>query len=376
MSKHWLLESGVLETMHQDFKQPSAQELLSFESEYQAIDGIPRGMSVAGDVAAIKIHGVLTDTPNFMARFFGSGNTVYSDIRAALAIAENDPTIKTIELDVDSPGGAASTEWVATMDAIKNASKPVRATAATAASAAYGLASQAGEIVAKNRLSRFGSVGVIMSMRLDDGVVSVTSSNAPNKNPDPKTESGERAIKEHIDAIENIFINSVADGRDTTPDTVKADFGRGGMLLAEAALQNNMIDSVADATNTKPAVSGNTKTEAVKMDLNELKASHPETFQAALNEGVTQERERVNAHLILGKGSGDMETAIKAVSEGSELTPTIQATYMAAGMNKNSTDARQTDDAAAAAALNGTAPDAAEAKDTEMCAMLAEELGE
>lgn len=49
----------------------------------------------------------------------------------------------------------------------------------------------------------------------------------------------------------------------------------------------------------------------------------------------------------MGEASGDMKTAIGAVQDGSAMTATLQAKYMAAGMNRSDVQARQDDDAEA-----------------------------
>ncbi len=87
------------------------------------------------------------------------------------------------------------------------------------------------------------------------------------------------------------------------------------------------------------------------MDLEKLKAEYPALYQAVIAEGtkigiekgVTQERDRVGAHLIMGEASGAMDVAIKAAKEGTEMTATLNAEYMAAGMNKKTADATQED---------------------------------
>lgn len=95
------------------------------------------------------------------------------------------------------------------------------------------------------------------------------------------------------------------------------------------------------------------------MDLKALRAAHPELCaeletQSAAH-AVTQERDRVGAHLTMGETSGDMKTALAAVREGSAMTQTLMAAYMAAGMNRSDRSARQTESNAAGEAVNGAA---------------------
>ena len=119
-----------------------------------------------------------------------------------------------------------------------------------------------------------------------------------------------------------------------------------------------MIDSIAesavilsDVDSTDPDEQVATETvEIVLMDINELRAKHPDLFQVAVEQGVAQERDRVVAHLTMGEASADMTSAIKAVTEGTVMNATMQATYMAASLRRNDVDNRQDDDAAASAA--------------------------
>lgn len=118
-------------------------------------------------------------------------------------------------------------------------------------------------------------------------------------------------------------------------------------------------------TDTKPveASRDNHKTEVTKaMDVNELKAKHADVAAALIAEGVEKgvasERDRINAHLIMGEASGDMVTALKAVEDGSEMTATLHAKYTAASMNKNALGAHAADSDAAGDAADGVATDA------------------
>lgn len=91
------------------------------------------------------------------------------------------------------------------------------------------------------------------------------------------------------------------------------------------------------------------------MNLEELKAKHPELFAQAVKIGADSERDRVMAHLTMGKSSGDMNTAVKAIEDGTELTASLQAQYMTAAMNKGDRRAREEDDAEASTTVDGSA---------------------
>ena len=365
----WLLEPNMRAIIAQVEKNgfnPTAKQIEAFSSlESDSPDS--RIMSIAGDTADIHIRGVLTDTPSFMALIFGGGNTTYPDIISAIASAEQNDDISNIILSVDSPGGHIDGLFSA-ISAIALAEKPVKAIVSNqATSAAFALAAQADEVVALNEASRFGSVGVKASFFVSENEVDITSTKAPKKAPDVTTEEGKADIRAELDPIHDIFVSSIAKGRDTTTEKVNADFGQGGTVLAEEAIKRGMIDSISNSIpqvsdaagasalsvvtptaiakiiNNTSANKGANQREVKSMDIAQLKSEHPATFAAAVKLGADGERDRVSAHLTMGEASGDMATATKAISEGSEMTANLQATYMAAGMKKNELAARAGD---------------------------------
>lgn len=107
------------------------------------------------------------------------------------------------------------------------------------------------------------------------------------------------------------------------------------------------------------------------MDEAQLQAEHPGLYAVVFNKGkaegekgkaeavstaLADEKDRVEAHLVMGETSGDMKLAVESVRGGAKMTQTLTAKYMAAGMNKGSRDARTEDDAVAAAATGGAVP--------------------
>lgn len=334
---------------------PNASERLDFEASLS--DGDYPGariMNKIGSVAQINISGVLSKEPSWILRWFGGGNTAYSEIISAINEAERDPAIEEVIFNIDSPGGQTN-GLTGAMDAIAAMTIPTRAeVSGMAASAAYGLASQAGSITALDRSSMFGSIGVKGTYYVDETVVEITSSNAPEKAPDVTTDEGKVMVQKTLDQIEAVFIDDIARGRNTTADKVKSDFGRGGVFLAQEAKTHGMIDEVKDRTQQPGAIT--TTQEANNMNLQELQQKHPETYAAAVAVGVAQEQDRVSAHLTMGEASGDIKTAIEAIGKGDQLTAAYQAKYMAAGMKNGQIGARQDDNASTDAALNGVTP--------------------
>lgn len=372
----------------------------------------PDNYAVVGNVAQISIAGVLTEVPDFWAWIMGEEQTSYRDIRDSLALAAADPLVQSVVFDVRSPGGYCDGMFE-TLSSIEAFSKPMSVQSAQACSAAYALAAMAGRITPLGPASEFGSIGVVQTYRFyaDEEIVHVTSTAAPNKRPDPRTAEGKAVIVEELDACHELFADAIARGRTNatgkafTVERVNTDFGRGATMLAAAAFEAGLIDkkpkatkrgsqasdeepeaqpappaNVANAPTAEPSpqppaviaaapqqspprVPGH-ETRKSKMNEAELRAQHPELFAAVLNQGVAQERDRVGAHLTLGAASGDMPTAITAINSGEAMTATLQAKYMAAGMNLASRNARQSDSDAAGTVVGGASPPPAAAAPT------------
>lgn len=379
----WLLLKEKLEAMRYG-AQPGAisaearAEFAAFSGGIEAAE-TPRIYNEAGDRAQIVVEGVLTDKPDILAYLFGGGNTTYGEISAAIDAAERDPAIREIYMYIDSPGGTVAGLFDA-IASMQTAKKPITAIGRnTVASAAYGLASQADKIYSSNNATRFGSVGVVVDMYIDENFVSIASTNAPKKRPDVTTEQGRADVRAELDDLAELFVEAIATGRNTTLEKVNADFGMGAMLIAKKAQQQGMIDGLQPAATaaTATATGGNKQEEASKMDLETLKAQHPGVYAAAVAEGEAKERDRVSAHLELGKASGAMDVATAAISDGSGLTAGLQAKYMAAGMSKNDRNADLQDDAETGASTKTqtTEPNAADNQGAEVARLIEEQMG-
>lgn len=409
----WLVESEIrakIVKAEAEGWMPDAehQDKLSARFEASMSGAVPDIMSIAGDKAQIDIKGLLTNAPNFMAMLFGGGNTTYPEIIAALGAAESDDSISEIILSIDSPGGSVQGLFD-TLNAISKAKKPIRAVVSNiAASAAFAIASQADKIVASNQATMVGSIGIVTEIPVSENVVKIASSDAPKKSPDVTTTAGIKIVQERLDALHEVFAESIAAGRSAATgrafsiNDVNADFGQGGVFLAREALKKGMIDGIEENAaglsgsflNMGAVAEGkvsagasapvkdfpikakivkideknnNSKREGKIMDLSKLKAEHRDLYDAVVKEGfdagIAQERDRVTAHLTLGEASGAMKDAVNAVTEGTEINATMQAKYMSASMKKGDIANRSADDAAALAAIEGA--EGAEEKDAE-----------
>ncbi len=279
--------------------------------------------SVTAGVARIDIAGILRSGFSPFPFMIGQTLTRYVDIEEALARAKADDSVNEVRMYISSPGGSVD-GLTGAMDAIKDFDKPIEAVVGVeAASAAYALASQADKITARDDGSRFGSVGVVADAFVFPERVSVTNTASPDKRPDLATEEGQAVLRAQLDQVYDVMATRIAEGRGITLDEVNQKFGKGGVMVASAALQNGLIDAVGVSDTTAPAPEGTNNddegVEAMKT-LEELKAQHPALYAQAVAAGVTQgeqnERARVEGHLALAAESGAMQVAIEAINAG------------------------------------------------------------
>lgn len=377
----WLLKQGLADRFERarGTLKFTAEDEKRFKEEGEPAStvqaALPRIARTAGSVMQIDVEGVLTKKRDFWAWLFYGANTAYRDIQAALALAAQDSAIKSVVLNIDSPGGSVDGLFDLLGD-LQAFSKKVEVQASLAASAAYAIAAVApGKITATNIAAEFGSVGVVASYLVDEMVVDITSTDAPNKRPDLTTEEGQAVVREELDAIHQIFVEAIANGRGTTIEDVNANFGRGSVLLAKEAKRRGMIDSVAmppSAAPRKASAEAEVPRKKKPMNEEELKAQHPELYAALLDKGrrsaegaieearaagVATERKRVLAHLKLADTTGATKVARDAIESGaSTMDEGVFADYQAAAFKRSAVTDRDADAATAAAAVNGAAP--------------------
>jgi ClpP class serine protease len=376
----WLLHSETLTAIAEARKRCSdpgpalAWERAELEAEARAEvasrEGgqLPRGLTIAGSTAEIRVDGVLTKKPDFFAAWFGGGNTTYSSIRNALAVAATDPAVRNVVLAIDSPGGSVDGLFE-TLDSIASLraldTKKISVRAENAMSAAYGIAAAAGAIEAVGRGATFGSIGTAVSYYLDPEVVTLTNTDSPDKRPDLKTPEGKAVVVKYLDQVNDELVRAIARGRNTDAKTVAESYGRGAVFTAPNAQKIGMIDRIA---STLPrAASKRGKTMGADNEQTDASAATPTAIEIAAgaeSRGAKKERDRVLSHLTMGEACGDMSIAIAAIRAGDDLTQELTARYQSAGMNRADRRTRQAETTAAAGAVAGEGESSANATDT------------
>jgi signal peptide peptidase SppA len=235
----------------------------------------------AGDVAVIGIYGTISMRPSIFTTW--SGGTSAETVGRAVDAAANDRTIRCILLDVDSPGGSVFgiPECAAKIAAARDRKKVVAVANPMIASAAYWLASQAGEIVVTPS-GEVGSVGVIAA-HLDESkadeiaglkytLVTAGKYKAEYDGSQPLSGEARDYLQQQVDALYGMFVKDIASGRKTTQKDVRENFGEGRMLLAAEAVKAGMADRVGTFeevlnAEVQAGSKGGPRADAVKRDV-------------------------------------------------------------------------------------------------------------
>ncbi|HEV8445454.1 MAG TPA: S49 family peptidase [Gemmatimonadaceae bacterium] len=260
LSHPWAIDEDMMPVIAGALARHIAGVSSSAEIQAALVDRKNLPQPRAGSIAIIPVYGVIAPRMNMMSDM--SGGTTFEQLTNQLRAAVADKTVKTIVLDVNSPGGsvAGSPEFAAEVMKAR-AKKPIIAQAQyTMASAAYQLAAACTEIVASPS-ARVGSVGVFsmhndLSAALEKlgvkrkyysagiGKVDGNETGPPSEEYDARTQAS-------VEAAYSAFVSSVVKGRGQgmTADRVRTDW-KAHVYDAPAALANGMIDSIATLDET------------------------------------------------------------------------------------------------------------------------------
>jgi len=216
-------------------------------------DGRARKYAVAGGVAMIPIVGSLVNRGAWIGA--NSGMVSYEGITAQLREAAEDPEVYAVVLDIDSPGGEATGMFtVAEQVRRLGASKPVTAFVNDmAASAAYGIASAANEIVV-SPTSIVGSIGVVLthldrSGELEQKGVRATLIYAGKHKVDgnpfgPLSDTVQADLQTEVMKFYDQFVGLVARGRTgITEQAIRATEAR--TFIGQDGIDRGLADRVA-----------------------------------------------------------------------------------------------------------------------------------
>jgi len=278
----------------------------------------PSACYVVDGVAVLPLTGVLSKRMNMFSQISGGVSTQLAerDLNAALS----DPSVHSIILHVDSPGGQV--DGVQTLARAVTAGKEIKPIVTLAggvmASGGYWFGSAANAVYIEDETTMVGSIGVLanhvdVSKEEETRGRKTTEVTAGKyKRIDsqygPLTDEGRQSLQDRVDALYSVFVGDVANHRGVAIEKVLADMADGRVFVGRQAIDAGLVDGITTLSAlitqlnsertpsaSKPAASKPNPIQGNFMDPKQIAAEFPEAVAAFRAEGATAERERIQA---------------------------------------------------------------------------------
>lgn len=322
LSHHWAITEDALDTIASIAERESEyhHNLTALEAKLGRPLGNTMSASVRDGVAIIPVEGPLFAKANLMTEF--SGATSYDVLARDFTQAIESEGVRAVMLSISSPGGevegASELAQLIRTKANETGKKVYAYIGGTGASAAYWIASAADKIVAADT-AIVGSIGVMAGYTVKDpkpGEKSYKfiSSQSPYKNASPENDAGASRIQANIDALAQVFIETVARNRNKKGEEAVQWTGQGAVFVASEAMSLGMIDAIGTFESTLETL---TMSEIQKMDyktltvatLTENRADLVAEITAAAVAGV----EKVDVAAVQAQAAADERARIVAL---------------------------------------------------------------
>ena len=266
-------------------------------------------------IAVIPVHGTMLRRGGFMNA--SSGVISYAEISRAVRAAMEDPAVRGVLLDLDTPGGEAGgvfdlAEELAAMRA--SSGKPLWCVAnEMALSAGYAIAASTDRIWLP-RTGTVGSIGVVAAHR-DQSKADARQGHTYtfiyagdrkiDGNPhQPLSENVKANRQEEVDALYEMFVAHVAAARSLTPESVRAT--QAGIYRADNAVSAGLADNVGTLAEALTAM-------ALELDRPVGQSAHQTGGCAA---ATAKQKESVMADASTKSAADEIEAVKKPRSGG------------------------------------------------------------
>ncbi len=256
----WAILPHKLAILEEIVMRHVAGEKLDPEEVQMRIHGAKRpGERRTGSVAVLPLFGTIFPRANLMTQV--SGATSAEIFGQQFTDLVQDPEVKAIVLDVDSPGGqVGGIEELSRRIYDARGIKPIVAVANHVMdSAAYHIGSAADEVVVTPS-GEVGAIGVFavhqdISRQLEqDGIKLTMIKEGKYKaegNPwEPLSEEARAAIQTDVKDAYEAFVKSVARNRGVKPEEVRDGFGEGRAVGSSRAVELGMADRIGTLDET------------------------------------------------------------------------------------------------------------------------------
>jgi len=299
-------------------------------------------------VAVIPVTGPLFRYANLFTAI--SGATSYEILAQDFTTALDNPDINAIILNIDSPGGEVNgCAELANMIFAARGKKPIIAYASgDAASGAYWIASAADQVVA-SETSGLGSIGVVAVYRgakpdkNAPTTIEIVSSQSPFKRLNPETDEGRAKLQARIDAMAEVFVNTLARNRGVEAAQVLEQFGGGDILIGAHGVNAGLADRIGSlekliaeySASSNPALQRgfllpptiiNPKEKI--MNLETLTQEHPALLAQVQSDAKTAERSRIQT-ILASEEAKDRGDLAQHLSFATDMAPDAAVAMLA-----------------------------------------------
>lgn len=231
-------------------------ELVGAVGRGQPMAAVTGGQNAGTLVAVIGVRGIISHRASQVDDMSGPGGTSVERLTARFRGAMNDPAVKAVVFDVDSPGGSVyGVPELADEIRASRGRKPMEAVAnALMASAAYCIGSQADRLWVTPS-GETGSIGVYAAHvdlskfyeQMGEKVTLVSyGKNKTLGNPfEPLPDDARADMEKRVNEYGAQFDRDVAKGRGVTTEKVRRDFGQGLIFGAKEATDRGLADGAA-----------------------------------------------------------------------------------------------------------------------------------
>lgn len=248
----------------EDLREPFEARLIPIEAGLADEEAATSAFSAQGGgmIAVLPLYGIMAQRMNMMTAM--SGGTSTQMFASALRDLVDNPQVKAIIIDTDSPGGSVhGTAELANAIYSMRGTKPIIAQVnSLASSAAYWAISQADEIVATVGAD-LGHIGVAALLVDRSGeaeqagikVMQVTAGKYKHEQAigadlRPWTDEQVQHAQQRVDEAYAMFTAAVARGRGVKASDVRDGFAQGRVVGAQEAVRLGMADRIATLDET------------------------------------------------------------------------------------------------------------------------------
>jgi signal peptide peptidase SppA len=204
-----------------------------------------------GGVAVLRMSGIIAPKANLFMQVSGGLSTQMATKQLESAVA--DQRVRSIVLAIDSPGGnVIGTPEMAAAVREMSAIKPIVTHSDGAlASAAYWIGSAANAVYLSGPTVQAGSIGVVIdrtfnpnSALREESIVAGKYKRVVKSN-EPLSDEARAMVQADVDYVYSLFVDAVAQHRDTTAQQVLDRMAEGRVFRGQQAIDAGLVDGVS-----------------------------------------------------------------------------------------------------------------------------------